>query len=279
MSDKIVEPSTQDNQTEPTDNNQQEKVNRPARPTSLHDIAGKKIISPVMSPISPNEAVNNNINQARPTSLHSGINGIKNNKNGTQQQLGLPLARPLSSTQSMRHKTKQSNSENYQQSVNFKRRQSLPNTPHSNSNKTLSTSSNSVNLKVPGSNIDQHPDEDFDQLSPRRYQYNGPAITPLLTPALSISSLVSSLDGSMENLNIQDGGDSSGENYFYFDNDKSPNDPTVSMATRKLHFTFEMANRDEIVNNRLKYFFNTLDTEAYYETHSGKDMSPTTPAQ
>ena len=121
----------------------------------------------------------------------------------------------------------------------------------------------------------------FDISSSSRGYYNGPAVTPLLTPALSISSLVSSLDGSFENLNIQDDGSGSGDNtnredYFYFDTDKSPNDSAVSMATRKLHFTFEMANREEIVKNRLNYFFNTLDTEQYYEKHCGVDLRPAT---
>lgn len=279
---------TQNNPTEPINNNNQQQrqtVNKPARPTSLHDITGKQIASPILSPTSPNDTVNNNNNNntkpARPTSLHSGINTMNTNNNIKPQPQVLPSTRPLSSTQSMKHKTnKPSSSDNHHQqsTINFKRRQSLP-TNHTNNR---ISSSNSTNLKVPGSSstyaVDLNDDQDFDlsSSSSRRYQYNGPAVTPLLTPALSISSLVSSLDGSMENLNIQDGG---GENYFYFDDDKSPNDPNVSMATRKLHFTFEMANRDEIVNNRLKYFFNTLDTEQYYETHNGKDIGPTTPAQ
>ena len=171
MTDKITESKTPTEQTNPT------VGNKPTRPTSLHDVAEKQITSPTLSPISPNDTAavinnnnNNNINKpARPTSLHGGgINLTKNSNNtANHQHQVFSSARPLSSTQSLRFKTKQAtNSDQHQQSTNFKRRQSLPTT----NNKT----SNSTNLMVPGSpstySID---DPDFDlSSSSRRYQYN-----------------------------------------------------------------------------------------------------------
>uniref|UniRef100_A0A069DNH3 WegO-2 putative cnidarian restricted protein n=1 Tax=Clytia hemisphaerica TaxID=252671 RepID=A0A069DNH3_9CNID len=154
-------------------------------------------------------------------------------------------SRSLLTTQSVKIK----NSSNQDAAYPGYRRQSLP-------------ASSFTKLQVPGQQSFDSCDQDVGSCpgSPSRRTY-----TPLLTPALSISSLVSSLNGSFENLNLDD--------EAYFDNDKSPNDP-VSMATRKLHFTFEMANREEIVNNRLKYFFNTLDSEEYFENHNGKDIGP-----
>lgn len=99
-------------------------------------------------------------------------------------------------------------------------------------------------------------------------------MTPLLTPALSLSSLVSSLDGSMENLNIQDPEDDEVEEEKNKDVEKQQIASESQITNNKLHLDFEVAHQKDIMNNRLKYFFNTLEREEYYEKHSGRDIGP-----
>ena len=132
------------------------------------------------------------------------------------------------------------------------------------------TGSTGMKLHIPQSPYGVLPDdvEDYPGSPSRPYAQ----MTPLLTPALSISSLVSSLGGSLENLDLED--EDFGDQ-FDFDNDESPNDP-IAMATRKLHLSFAAANQKDIVNNRLKYFFNTLENEEYFEKHNGKDFGSIT---
>jgi len=161
----------------------------------------------------------------------------------------------------------------------------FPNSPAKQSLRMISAINNTQqfypgfrrqSMPVSGSTgIKLHPPSPYGMMPGDFEDYPGspsrPQMTPLLTPALSVSSLVSSLGGSLENLDLEDEyGDQ-----FDFDNDDSPNDP-IAMATRKLHLTFAAANQKDIVNNRLKYFFNTLDNEEYFEKHSGKDFGSVT---
>ena len=95
-------------------------------------------------------------------------------------------------------------------------------------------------------------------------------MTPLLTPALSISSLVSSLDGSMENLKINEAEEEEEEE----EGEGETKERKKEEATNKLHLDFEAAHHKDIVDNRLKYFFNTLEREEYYEKHSGVELEP-----